>query len=245
MQKVINDILLDYQILGDRQKRAIVILHGWGRTYDEWLPTAKSLSSDYQVILINLPGFGGSTLLSKKDAGVYDYAQVIGTFLKTTGIKEIILLGHSFGGKISIVLTSTSSYVKKLFLVSPSGSETKPITVRVKIFIVKLLKPIRTMFPFTGKVIDFVFASRDYKNSGELATTFKKIISQKVVSEAKNIKVPTIIIWGDLDKELPVSNALILKNLVKNSVLRIAWGSGHFPHVEKSEQFLLLLREYL
>ena len=57
--------------------------------------------------------------------------------------------------------------------------------------------------------------------------------------------MPTIIIWGDKDSVLDVSQTKIFKKEIPNSTVRIVWGAGHSPHIEKPKAFLDILNEYL
>jgi pimeloyl-ACP methyl ester carboxylesterase len=72
---------------------------------------------------------------------------------------------------------------------------------------------------------------------------FVKVVNQSLRAYLPKIKVPTFIIWGDRDSQLPVSETKIFKQEIKGAKVRIAWGAGHDPHIQKTEQLIAILRE--
>jgi pimeloyl-ACP methyl ester carboxylesterase len=139
MQTVIDDILTNYQILGPTNSKTILILHGWGQNLNNWMYLAHKLAGNFKVALVDLPGFGSSSL-PKSAYGVADYSQFVSDFTKKIKLTDFYLLGHSFGGKVAIDFASKSPSAIKLFLVSPSGIDKKTLSVRVKIALSKTFK---------------------------------------------------------------------------------------------------------
>jgi pimeloyl-ACP methyl ester carboxylesterase len=148
-------------------------------------------------------------------------------------------MGHSFGGKTGVIVASKIP-LKKLILVDASGVESKTMLTQIKISFAKIFK----LFPFRNIILEKI-ASTDYKEAGELLPSFKKIVRQDVLEDAKKVSIPTVIIWGDKDTEVPVNASKIFRSLIKNSLIRIVWGSNHHPHIEKPEKFISLLNEIL
>jgi pimeloyl-ACP methyl ester carboxylesterase len=246
MQIVVDNILLNYKILGNNKNKTILVLHGWGRNIDEWLQTGKVLSRKYKVILLDLPGFGGSSSIPKSPFDIYDYANLVGKFINELKIKKFALLGHSFGGKISIIVASKNESVQKLFLIDPSGLKNMNWTIKFKKSLLNIFNTVLFFLPKRIKDIFVLFVqSKDYREAGILKESFKEIVNQHVYSEAKKIKTPTIIIWGEYDREVPIKMAKELNNLIPKSLVRIVWGSGHSPHLEKTKNFYKILQEYL
>lgn len=246
MQTVVNDTLLNYSVLGSENKNPILILHGWGRSSKEWEMVGKTLSKDYKIILLDLPGFGSSSLPTKKGYNVYDYRNTILEFIQKLKLKNTIIIGHSFGGKIAITISSKLLSLNKLILINSSGIEIKSRKIIFLNWIVGKTKLINKLLPKLIK--DYIFqqiASQDYLEAGERKEIFKHIVQQDVTLEAKKIKCQTIIIWGENDKQVPITNAKRLKNLIPNPTLRIVWNSGHDPHLTDFNKLIYLLEEYL
>lgn len=247
MQSIVNGILTNYEVLGSKNKDTILILHGWGRNLQDWLPTTQFLSKTYKVILADLPGFGGSPLPSNKIMDLYDYSDWLESLLHKLGLNQIILVGHSFGGKIAVVASVTNINIKKLILVDPSGVPDKNLSAKIKEVLFQLTQPLNNILPSTIKKLLFnIIASSDYKNANSgLRQVLKKILKQNILSEASNISIPTIIIWGSEDKDVPVQLAKVLKSKIKDSLIRIVWGAGHHPHLEKPDKFQEILSDYI
>ena len=245
MQTVIQGILTNYQVLGKDNKDNLLILHGWGQDSENWLNVAEELSKSYKVVLLDLPGFGSS---NRPDDifDTKDYSNFVNDFIEWIKIKNITLVGHSFGGKISIYLASQNPNIRRLFLISPSGIQKKNIYVRFKIV---LIRTFRTLLFWLPKQIKerfiLFFGSKDYKNAGNMREILKKVTNDDVLQQAQNISIPTYIFWGEKDSEIPVSYSKVLKKIIKGSILRILWGVGHSPNLEKPNKLSSLLLEYL
>lgn len=245
MQTIIDGHLINYEVLGEKNKDVFLILHGWKRNLNDWNDIAQKLSLKYKVVLVDFPGMGNSSLPNTA-FDTYDYAQIINQFIKKIGIKNITLMGHSFGGKVSTILAANNDAIKKLILVDASGIDEKSFMIKIKKTITKIIKPVTVLGPeFLRHFIFSKLASDDYKNAGGLKESFKKIVAQNMETEAKIINIPTLIIWGDKDKEVTIYAAKRFRSLIKNSTLRIVWNTGHNPFKEKPNKFMEILEEFV
>jgi len=245
MQAVINDILTEYNILGLKNNEDIIIIHGWGQSSKDWEYVAQTLSDKYRVVVLDLPGFGGSSL-PPKPYNTEMYAKFIKNFIEKLGLRKVILIGHSLGGKISICLSAGSTNIKKLFLIAPSGIENKSVITIVKIILVKILKVFLFWLPLKiRQKYVYLLGSRDYLNAGEMRETLKKVINENVTKQAAKIKVPTVIVWGEKDEEVNLKTSKKLRGLIKNSTLRIIWGERHSVNIESPDKLLSILADYL
>jgi len=245
MQLIVNGLLINYEIINPSGKRTILILHGWGRNFTEWVPFAKLLPIDYRILLMDLPGFGNSSLPGNPKFSLLDYVKVVEEFLSKKSIKNICLLGHSFGGKIAIVFASKSKIISKLFLISPSGISKPGIEVRATAYLAKTIKRMIRFFILLPNKSIKIFGSADYKKAGPLTDIFKNIVSTNVSNYATKINNKTIIIWGENDREIPLSSANILTELISDSLIRIVWDAGHDPHLEQPEKLLGIIKDYI
>ncbi len=246
MQIVINQILTNYQILEHKNpKGTMVILHGWGRSFNDWIPTAKYYNKNYKVILLDLPGFGG-TAKPETDYSIYDYADHFEAFCKKLDSKDIIFMGHSFGGRIGIISASRLDLIKKLILIDSGGIEKKGRKVKIKRFIAHMLKPLVQILPrnISNKIIE-KFGSSDYNQAGKMKEILRKTIDEDLTPLLKKIKSETLIVWGSKDTVLPISHAKKMNKEISNSELRIVWTAGHHPHFDKPNEFLEILDEFL
>lgn len=237
MQIIIDGLLTNYQVFG-KKGDIILILPGWQRTTLEWQSCASELAKNNRVFLLDLPGFG-ITSRPKLDWDIFDYAEFVKKFFAKIQIKSSIIIGHSFGGRIGIVLASQNFPIKQLILVDSAGIERKNLILKSKIIVAKVFK-----FILPKKVI-FQLLSGDYAEAGEMRAIFKKVVNQNLVSILPKIKIPTTIIWGEMDHVLPMAHAKLLHKLINQSRLRIVWGARHDPHLEKPEQFMEILTDTL
>lgn len=214
---------------------AMVMLHGWGQSLDVLLVLGELLAKSRQVHLIDLPGFGKSPQPSS-DWDTGEYADCIISYLEEKGLRKVDLLGHSFGGKIALrVACKRPDLVGNLILVASAGMREKR----------SLPKEIRaTRIKYAGKlckVIDralqtnlfeniFVprYGSRDYKNAGPLRNILVKTVNEDLSSLAKEVAVPTLLLWGDRDSETPVSAGRKFHQLIPYSTLIVFPGKDHY-----------------
>ena len=119
-------IKVNYKDFGQSDKEAIVYLHGWGQNIEMMEPIAKPFTDNNRLIIIDLPGFGASeepnTVWSLED-----YAKMVNSLLESLNIKEPNLIGHSFGGKISLLYASKYKVEKLILFGSPYKQEIKEI----------------------------------------------------------------------------------------------------------------------
>jgi pimeloyl-ACP methyl ester carboxylesterase len=241
MQIVVDGLLTHYEKIGNKAEK-LLILPGWMRSVDEWMPDAKLLSEKYDVILLDLPGFG-KTQRPEITYSIYDYATFVEHFLDKLEIKQIILLGHSFGGRVGIILAGKTESVKKLILVDAAGIEKRSIVEKLKITIYKVFKiffPNRSIQKLREKL-----GSPDYRSAGAMRDIFIKVINEDLTYLLPEIGSPTLLIWGNKDNEVPEWKIKLMKKLIPRSHLRVVWNAYHSPHLEKPVEFMEILNDYL
>lgn len=234
----------------------ILILHGWGQFepgQHRFLEVKKLLEKrGYRVFTPDLPGFG-SNQLKKEKLTFEDYVEFVREYIKEKKLQQVILIGHSFGGRIAIRFTSLHpEFVKKLVLVSASGI-VHPLSVkrRVVSLMVKLIKPV-----FSLPIIDKTSATikgvlykgigeYDYYKAGNLQKTFKNIYRVSVSNDLPYINVPTLIIWGEKDSMTPLADGKYMNEKIKSSQLVIVKNEGHKYPYEKSEDFVQKITTFL
>jgi len=222
-------------VLGKEGLPPILMLHGWGQTLEIMAPLGEKLARNRPVYLIDLPGFGGTPWLGK-DWGTYDYAKYLIGYLNTIGISEISLLGHSFGGRISLQLASHwPDRIRDVVLVSSAGLPLIRTPVqRMRVNAIRLMGKLFSIVPSNlgealGRWHRNRFGSSDYKNAGVLRNTLIKTVTEDQTENASRIKKPTLLLWGELDNETPVNMAERLHELIAGSTLEVLPGRNHYP----------------
>lgn len=242
MQIVVDGILTNYKVTGKGSKK-ILILHGWKQSSQEWNTIAKSLSINATVITLDLPGFG-LTPRPLSTFSIYDYARYIEHFLEKLEYKKVVLIGHSFGGRIGVILGAKTTLLSTLVLVDSAVVESKSVLTRTKIALNKIaIAPIKLIFPKFAESIKSRFGSDDYQQADTMRDIFIKTVNEDLSPFLNKITVPTLIIWGEKDEVRPLSEAKYIERCTANSRLRIVWGAGHSPFLDKPKEFLDIINE--
>lgn len=229
-----------YYCLGEG--KPLVLLHGWGASGKVFYEVARELSLFYKVYVIDFWGFGQSEQ-PKSNATIYDFAEGIREFLDYLG-QNVILIGHSFGGRVSLILGSDKR-VKKVILVDSAGILPR-FSLKKWYAKQKYQKTLRAVQ--AGKKdkssLDS-FGSSDYKVlSNEWKTIFKNVVNEDLLGYAKKINKKTLIIWGKRDRDTPLYMAKKLKRAIKESRL-VVLEAGHYSFLDQKEKFCKLVFEFL
>jgi len=240
----INGIKIFTRIAGEGDP--FLILHGWGASTDSWTGIQERLSKNFQVILLDFPGFGKSDF-PPKAWGVQDYCEFILDFTEKMELEKFHLLGHSFGGRVCIKLAAQfPEKIKKLILVDSAGIESeKGMSIKVRTRLASLMGIFKAVPGFKiGRKFYYKFMIRNtdyFKAMGIMKEVFKKVIAEDLTSWLGKISVPTLIIWGKRDKSTPIKHGYLMEEKIRNSELKI-FDTGHSPHLLEPE---LLLKEIL
>jgi pimeloyl-ACP methyl ester carboxylesterase len=209
---------ISYNLINASEKEEILFLHGWGSNKEIMQQAFGNYLKNFKQIYIDMPGFGNSPnedfILTTKD-----YANIISLFLKKQNFNPTIIAGHSFGGKVATLLNP-----KTLVLISSAGILVpKPLNVKLKIALVKLLKP------FKIKALRKLFASNDAKNMNHaMYETFKNVVDEDFSEIFANFKNNALLFWGDKDTATPLWTGQKINSLIKNSKLYSFSGDHYF-----------------
>lgn len=229
-------------------KDPIIILHGWGSTMSgkRYLSAKKLLEQKgFVVYTPDLPGFGKNTL-QKEQLYFDDYVAFIKSFLEKHKLKKVILIGHSFGGRIAIAFAALyPEYVSKLILVAASGipHPLPSFKKRVVFVLTKISKPLFSlpvasrMYAYFRKLVYYSLGEMDYYKSGKLQKTFKNVYQVSIVDYLKKIKVPTCILWGENDTFVPVDDGKLMQKNISHSQLIVLAKEGHALPYENPQLF--------
>jgi pimeloyl-ACP methyl ester carboxylesterase len=97
---------VEYRAAGDASNPAVLMLHGLGSSSAGYRAQFAGLSRQFHVIAWNAPGFGGSSPISGHNAGIDDYADALGAFLRALRVKQLsALVGSSWGSVVALAFT--------------------------------------------------------------------------------------------------------------------------------------------
>ena len=229
--------ILNLEVSGSGEK-AILFLHGWGGNKDSFNNITNILKYNFKIVKIDLFGFGKS-LFPENISDIYDYALKLFIEIEKYNLKEIIIVAHSFGGRLALILASFFDLkINKLILIGCAGIKPrKTLKTMLKIKTYKILKAINNRVFFH---IDLSrFGSSDYKNvTNNMRDFFIKVVNEDLRWLLKNIKTKTEIFVGKNDNSTPIYMARILNNNIKFSNLIILKNTGHFCFLDYPYQII-------
>jgi pimeloyl-ACP methyl ester carboxylesterase len=211
-----HEFSISYEILNPQAEKDFVILHGWGSNKELMRQSLAQCLPTYRHIYIDLPGFGNST--NEIFLNVDDYAAIIDLFLQRIEAKKACVLGHSFGGKVATLLNPD-----RLILMASSGILVpKPLHVKVKIALNKLLKPLGL------NALRNLFIANDGKNlPPHMYEIFKYTVNEDFSQRFLTCKAKTLLLWGKEDTATPIATAHKIQELIKDSKL-IEFPGDHY-----------------
>ncbi|MBD3839752.1 MAG: alpha/beta hydrolase, partial [Epsilonproteobacteria bacterium] len=208
---------ISYEIIHPTSTQNLVILHGWGSNKEIMKQAFGNKLPQFKHIYIDMPGFGKSS--NPLILTTHDYANIIQQFLDALHLRADAIIGHSFGGKVATLLNPPT-----LILLSSSGILVpKPLLVRVKIALFKLLKP------FGLAKMRHFFVSDDAKDMPQnMYETFKNVVDEDFEASFSASKSTALLFWGKQDTATPLWTAEKIDKLIEKSTLYPLDGDHYF-----------------
>lgn len=246
----INDINVNYFTLGDEKSdEALVMLHGWGSNIELFRNCALPVSAKYFVAAPDMPGFG-ETPEPPSQWCVDDYTDFCIEFIKNLGLKKVILLGHSFGGRVIIKMANRKDLpftVTKIILVDSAGI--KPVKTAEQLQKEKVLKLGKKLLSATPKLMEKMqskVGSADYKAASPLMKKILiNVVNEDLTELLPGIKQSTLLIWGTLDTATPISDAEKMEQLIPDAGLARIEGAGHYSFIDNPVLFNAIMKSFL
>lgn len=238
----INDVNVNYTYSDINSDLTLVFLHGWGQNIEMMQPVANPFYKKFNILIVDLPGYGLSTEPTYPWE-VSDYVECIHELIKKLKLKDIALIGHSFGGKISLLYSSKYDVKKLILFGSPFKKEQEKMSFKIKTL--KQLKKI----PGLNKLENFAkkhIGSTDYRNASVM---MRKIlvntVNLDITEDVKKIKCPTVIIWGTEDEAVDIKRAYELENLIEDAGLIVYENRTHYAYLENLGQTINIMNSFL
>ena len=245
----------------------LVLIHGTGASLHTWEESVKLLTDSFRVITLDLPAYGLTGPNPKRIYSQAFYAQFIDEFLKRIHVNKCIIGGNSLGGAIAWNYTyEHPTKVEKLILIDAAGypmiSESKPIAFTLaQIPVLKhMLNYITPRFlakksvmnvyddptKVTEKVVDRYFDL--FLREGNRQAFVDRMnfsIYPDHLTRISTIKTPTLIVWGENDKLIPIENAQKFHADLPNDTLVVLEKTGHVPMEENPNRTVDAIRLFL
>ena len=252
---------LNYVDTGDAGGEPLLLIHGLGGSWEAWLPTLAALRDEYRVLAVDLPGFGASPV-DRRAVTVAAFARVLDEFCSGLALDRVTVVGNSLGGWVAAELAIRNpQLVRRLVLIDAAGI---PPTWRERFKVVSMLRLAGWLAPLAGRLrgpllerpglrrraFSFAFADPTRVDVELLARqlprraspVFQKVMTAGIRSwslawcdRVTEIVVPTLVIWGESDVQLPMRHAREWLRLIAGSELVVVPGAGHLPMLERPD----------
>ena len=248
----------------------VVLVHGLGGQWQNWLENIPRLAQERRVLALDLPGHGLTPEPADGKISISGYGRCVDAFCEKLGLGKVDVVGNSMGGFVAAeVAIQFPQRVSRLVLVSAAGISSadalqqpvllfgrvaaaiatntaarhrklaaRPITRHSSLLLVarhpRLLKPdlaYEGFFKGAGKdgFDDALRACLDYDFRDRLP----------------DVKVPTLVVWGEKDSIIPVRDADEFERLIEDSRKVVMKDTGHIPMAERPQAFNDVLVEFL
>ena len=237
----------------DEEKSSILLMHGSGLTHIVWsLHEQFYASQGFNILSVDLPGHGNSEGPSLKS--IEEISDWVKSLMNVLDIKKIIIIGHSQGCLVGIDFASRyPNLINDLVLVA--GSYKMPVNQDLidyaeagdeKAILLMMKWGYEGSKAFIGgnPVKKIINSSREIREV--LAVDLNACNNYKGGKESlEKINCPTLCIFGDLDKMVPLEVGNKMALMIKNSEKKIIKNCGHMIIFEKAFEMRKIVKEFL
>jgi pimeloyl-ACP methyl ester carboxylesterase len=250
----------------------LLLIHGFGASTFTWRFVAPELAKTHRVIAVDLKGFGQSDKPFDERYSVVDQAELLAQLIEEKDLRNLTLVGHSFGGGVALLLALQANQrldgrITKLVLLD-SIAYPQQIPVFFRLLDVPLVSQIgvRLVPPTvqTRVALEIAYFDDSKIDAAEIETyaaplktaagkhamihSARQILPEDIaqLSESyKAIELPTLILWCDHDRIVPLEVGLRLRRTLPNSTLRLVEDCGHMPQEEQPASTLSLIKGFI
>jgi len=250
----------------------LLLIHGFGASTFTWRHVAPELAKSHRVIAVDLKGFGQSDKPFDGRYSVYDQAELLAQLIEDKDLRNLTLIGHSFGGGVALLLALEANrrldgrITRLVLLDSIAYPQNIPVFFRLLDVPVVSQLGVRMVPPAVQTRVALQIAYFDDSKidpeeielySAPLKTaagkhaiihSARQIVPQDIteLSERyRTIELPTLILWCDHDRIVPLEVGIKLRRTLPNSTLRLVEECGHMPQEEQPASTLALIKGFI
>ncbi len=267
------DVLIHYQEEG-AGPTPVVFLHGFAAALTTWHDLRGLFPHDrYRLIFLDLKGFGFSSKPRDAAYAVADQAAIVTAFLQALGVSGVVLVGHSLGGGVALLVTlglqqqGKADLVKRLILLdSAAYPQRLPKLIRLLRMpflneLLLLMVPTRLIVRYTLRKVfynqDAITSERTaryvhcFSRRGiahALIATARQLVPAnfgQITAAYRTIALPVLLIWGRHDRIIRYRHGVVLHEEIAGSRLVVIEDCGHNPHEERPAECFAIIHEYL
>ncbi|MBI0576922.1 alpha/beta hydrolase [Neobacillus cucumis] len=255
----VDDLTIHYEIEGNG--KPLIILHGMGNNSQSWKKQLKGLSEQYTVIAWDAPGYGKSSDPKEELMEFKEFANILKGFIEKLGHESVTLLGHSMGSAIALDFCYRFPDLVDALIISDATRGAAALTKEENESKLKnRLKNIETLTPEEIAKLR-VKSLLSPEPSPEVLNEVERIYSQirpmgfrsvayslyhlNNMDILSSIRVPTLVICGELDKVTPVKESQVIHEKLQDSKFEIIPGTGHLCYQEAPETFNSIILDFM
>lgn len=265
----VDGVRIHFQEFGEPSATPVLLIHGYTASTFVWNNVAPQLAeAGFRVLAVDLIGFGFSDKPVWSDYTFDTQARMIVRLMDRLGIGRATLVGSSYGGGVAAAVAQDNpERVEKLVLVGAACNDEVPKLPVVKLMTLPLFGEISTpilagsrfyikarmknsFHPSSHFLIDntrvesFMRPLQSATAHRALLVSLKNWHAERIERGAPGIKHPTLLIWGENDKVIPLRNGRTLHRLIPDSRLVVFKNCGHSPHEEYPQDFLRIVVDF-
>jgi pimeloyl-ACP methyl ester carboxylesterase len=264
----VDGVRLHYQEAGDPKAPPMILIHGFAASNLVWSKVfLEFAAAGYRVIAPDLPGYGYSGKPRHLDYTIAGQAEMIVSFLQRLEINRAVCLGSSYGAAVAATIAlDHPALVEKLIMVGAVNNNKPTRYLLMRLFgspiIGDILSPLlvgsrRLLRMRMKRVYDrhsWVLDERrvdarhlPLRTRGAhraIIRTVRRWDAERVSRDAHLLTQPTLLLWGDTDREVPLSDGQRLHETIAGSRLIVFRECGHLPHEEYPEAFVKVVLEF-
>lgn len=241
---------MTYEVDGEGSQ-PVIVMHGWGCNKSTVASITRVAAESCRVYTVDFPGFGDSPE-PPSVWGVEEYTRIIERLIEAEHLEKPVLVGHSFGGRVAIVLASRNE-VGKVILVDAAGVKPRrSLTYYLKVYSFKAGRIMWRLLLGEKKAAARIEKSRarrasaDYLNaSPKMRAILSKVVNEDLKHLMPKISAPTLLVWGSNDTATPLADAKVMEQLIPDAGLVEFKNCGHYSFLDNPVQFAAVLRNFL
>ncbi len=218
---------------GTKDKPALLMLHGYGGSSDGFSAIYDHLSKRFTIVSVDVLGFGRS---SKPSDFIYTFPNEANLYYKLMtklGFEEFAVMGHSMGGEIALNIANLyPDAVTELVLIDAIGVET--LTEETDIAIPEVDNSLSD----TSAAVPYDAAQVKHQDEPGYDIALNKMWHTLPEISASRINMPTLIVWGEDDPEVPLTDGEQFAEMLPSSKLKVIKGGNHAPFRKQTDEFL-------
>lgn len=260
----VSGVRLHVRDSGPKDAPAVILIHGFGASLHTWELWAGPLSQRLRVIRYDLTGAG---LTGADPTGDYTderSMQLLIALMDRFGIAHASIVGHSMGGRVAWRFAADHpERVDRLVLVAPDGFASPGFEYDRKPDVPAVMELMRFVMPKALLRMNLAPAYADQEKltdevvtryfdlmvapgvRGALLERLRQVVRRDPVPKLASIQAPVLLVWGEQDAAIPVTNAADYQKALKRSQLVTFPGVGHIPQEEAPEVSLQAVRAFL